>query len=156
LEQKQAEAERVKADKARLAKRLKHIQGQILQSESKEGQSLMDQARAREERLQKRQQQLEARYALDSAARPANLQSLAGCPSCASACGVLDGEVICGCRRAKEVELEARLAQQEEAALMKEQEYDSLDQQVKDTKTKITKLHKKLKVRGRSRICVAS
>jgi hypothetical protein len=50
------------------------------------------------------------------------------------------------CRRAKEARLEAQLAQQEEAALMKEQQYASLDQEVKGTKLKLMRLQKKLQV----------
>lgn len=51
-------------------------------------------------------------------------------------------------RRAERAKLEERLAQQEEAALMKEQEYDSLEQQKKGTKAKLMKLHKKFKARA--------
>lgn len=44
------------------------------------------------------------------------------------------------------MELEAQLAQQEEVALMKEQQYASLDQEVKGTKSKLMRLQKKLQV----------
>jgi hypothetical protein len=47
----------------------------------------------------------------------------------------------CGaCRRAQEAEMEKRLVQREEAAMMKEKEYATLDQEVKDTKKKLKKL----------------
>ena len=43
-------------------------------------------------------------------------------------------------RRAKEAEIEKKLVQREEAAMMKEKEYATLDQEVKDTKKKLKKL----------------
>lgn len=54
----------------------------------------------------------------------------------------------CGmaCRRAEEAELEKKLAQREETALMKEKQYATLDQEVKDTKKKLKKLLNKHEV----------
>lgn len=43
--------------------------------------------------------------------------------------------------------MEERVSKQEEEALMREKEYQSLDQQVKDTQAKFKKLHKKYKAR---------
>lgn len=51
-----------------------------------------------------------------------------------------------GCRRAEEAELEKKLAEREEAALMKEKQYATLDQEVKDTKKKLKKLLNKHEV----------
>lgn len=44
------------------------------------------------------------------------------------------------CRRAKEAEIEKKLVQREETAMMKEKQYATLDQEVKDTKKKLKKL----------------
>lgn len=51
-----------------------------------------------------------------------------------------------GSRRAEEAELERKLAEREEAALMKEKQYATLDQEVKDTKKKLKKLLNKHEV----------
>jgi hypothetical protein len=51
-------------------------------------------------------------------------------------------------RRAKEAEMEKKLVQREEAAMMKEKQYATLDQEVKDTKKKLKKLLHKHEVRS--------
>lgn len=51
-----------------------------------------------------------------------------------------------GFRRAEEAEMERKLAEREEAALMKEKQYATLDQEVKDTKKKLKKLLNKHEV----------
>jgi hypothetical protein len=50
-------------------------------------------------------------------------------------------------RRAKEAEIEKKLVQREEAAMMKEKQYATLDQEVKDTKKKLKKLLHRHEVR---------
>jgi hypothetical protein len=52
-------------------------------------------------------------------------------------------------RRAAEAEMEKKVVQREEAALMKEQQYATLDQKVTDTKKKLKKLLHKYQVRCR-------
>lgn len=56
-------------------------------------------------------------------------------------------------RRAKEAEIEKKLVQREEAAMMKEKEYATLDQEVKDTKKKLKKLLHKHEVRSDQAKC---
>lgn len=50
------------------------------------------------------------------------------------------------CRRAAEVTMVKSIAAAEEAQLMKEKEYESLEMEVKDKTKKLKKLHKKYKV----------
>lgn len=50
------------------------------------------------------------------------------------------------CRRAEEADMERKLVEREEAALMKEKRYATLDQEVKDTKKKLKKLLNKHEV----------
>jgi hypothetical protein len=61
LEQKQAEAERIKREKQKMAERLQFLESKILQSESDGIESLVDQAKNREARIQEHQQELERR-----------------------------------------------------------------------------------------------
>lgn len=50
--------------------------------------------------------------------------------------------------------MEKRVVQREEAALMKEQQYATLDQKVTDTKKKLKKLLHKYQVRCHARTCL--
>lgn len=63
VEAKQAEADRLRAEKEAIAKRLAEINRQIMRSEGKGGASLVEDARKREERLQQHVRRLEARCA---------------------------------------------------------------------------------------------
>jgi hypothetical protein len=63
LEKKQAEAERLRGEKQKMAERLQFIESKILQSETEGGECLMDQAKSREARIQEHQQELERRFA---------------------------------------------------------------------------------------------
>jgi hypothetical protein len=58
------------------------------------------------------------------------------------------------CRRAEEAAMNRKIAEREEAALMKEQQYATMDQEVKDTKKRLKKLWKKHEVRLFLQTCV--
>jgi hypothetical protein len=61
LEQKQAEAARLKHERVEMMKRLKLYESKILQSENEDGKSLVEKAHEREEQLKKKQEELECR-----------------------------------------------------------------------------------------------